>query len=172
MWSVYLRANPSTRAKIVVTEEEAKSIDTLRRLGADEREYRDTEKELLKRFKTTPSQGDIVWAILSERLLSAMKQGNWQEMKMLYWQQARLLYELGSEFLIVLQEAAKCELRDYQLAGLKKVEVLTAGEQSCDKCSALNGKVFTIEQALEVMPIPVGDCGKGWCRCLYAPVVD
>ncbi|MHC3130322.1 MAG: hypothetical protein IBV52_09640 [Candidatus Bathyarchaeota archaeon] len=170
---IYVRTRPSDRQRILVTDEEAKSLDALERLGVSQKEYQNTEKELSKKFKTAPSQGDIVWAILNERLLSAMKKNDWQQMKMLYWEQARLLYEQGKEFLRLQQEAARCELRNYQSSGVvKKVEILTAGDQSCEKCNALNSKVFTIKQALEIMPIPVEDCEKGWCRCLYLPVVD
>ena len=170
---IYVRNHPSNQQSILVTEQDAKSIDALRHVGVDEREYRNTEKGLYKKIKIAPSQGDIVWAILNERLLSAMKKNDWQEMKMLYWQQGRLLYEEGKEFFRLLQEAARCELRGYQSSGIvKKVEILTAGDQSCDKCNALNGIVFTIEKALEIMPIPVKDCENGWCRCCYSPIVD
>lgn len=170
---IYVRTRPSDRQPILVTEEEAKSLDALKNLNVSQKEYQNTEKELSKKYKTAPSQGDIVWAILNQRLLSAMKKNDWQEMKMLYWQQARLLYEQGKEFFRLLQEASRCELRNYQSSGVcKKVEILTAGDQSCDKCNALNGKVFTIKNALETMPIPVKDCEKRWCRCCYVAVID
>ena len=68
---------------------------------------------------------------------------------------------------------------DYRQAGLKKVEVLTANQASCDACNKQNRKILTIDEALETMPIPVKECstevfvdGKGFCRCLYVACVD
>lgn len=169
---IYVRTDPFSKQKILLNRDDAFSLDTLKHLDVSQKEYKDTEKELSKKFKVSPSQGDVVWAILNERLLSAMKKSDWQQMKMLYWEQARLLYEQGKEFFRLLQEAARCELRNYQSSGVvKKVEILTAGNQSCEKCNVLSGKVFTINEALEIMPIPVKDCGNdGWCRCCYIPL--
>jgi hypothetical protein len=64
----------------------------------------------------------------------------------------------------------------------KKVEILTAKKESCPHCRKLHGKVYSIEQALKEMPIPVKSCTKfcgqenahpdiGWCRCLWEPVL-
>jgi hypothetical protein len=170
---IYVRTRPSDNQRILVTEEDAKSLDALKNLGVSQKEYQDIEKQLSQKFRTAPSQGDIVWTILNERLISAMKKNDWQQMGMLYWSQARLLYELGKEFFRPGQEAARCVLRNYQSMGVRKVEILTAGDSyCCEKCRALKGKVFTVKKALETMPIPVMDCEKGWCRCLYVSAVD
>lgn len=68
------------------------------------------------------------------------------------------------------------ELMELKRTGCYQTEIL-GGE--CLECAALNGKIFTIEKALEKMPIPHEKCthelkkGKiGWCRCEYLPVVD
>jgi DNA-directed RNA polymerase subunit RPC12/RpoP len=170
---IYVRTRPSDNQRILVTEEDAKSLDALKNLGVSQKEYQDIEKQLSQKFRTAPSQGDIVWTILNERLISAMKKNDWQQMGMLYWSQARLLYELGKEFFRPGQEAARCVLRNYQSMGVRKVEILTAGDSyCCEKCRALKGKVFTVKKALETMPIPVMDCEKGLCRCIYLSVVD
>ena len=52
------------------------------------------------------------------------------------------------------------------------------GINSCEACRKLDGKVFTIEKALEEMPIPVIECttnmydkNRGFCRCCYIVVI-
>lgn len=92
--------------------------------------------------------------------------------KMEYWDRAYKLYKEGKEFHKDLGEAARCDLRRYQSEGVKIVEILAAGDSSCDKCKSLNGKQIAIKEALKTMPIPVKDCGRGFCRCCYTPVVD
>ena len=63
----------------------------------------------------------------------------------------------------------------------KKVQILA--KESCDNCSKHNGEIFTIDEALEKMPIPNRDCTNwkedfekihkhGWCRCGWLPVIE
>ena len=74
----------------------------------------------------------------------------------------------------------KCELLQYQQQGIKKVRISTTGDRACENCKLLEGKVFSIEEALEKMPLPVKNClhklnpdaPAGWCRCLYEPVLE
>lgn len=57
------------------------------------------------------------------------------------------------------------------------IEIFTEGD-SCDKCRALRGKVWTIAEALAENPLPCRDCantnenGFGWCRCQYEQRFD
>jgi hypothetical protein len=72
------------------------------------------------------------------------------------------------------------ELYDFQQqekqSGIKmKVAIIAApggNNPSCDKCLEQNGKKFTIDEALEKMPIPVEACGNGFCRCVYGSVIE
>lgn len=73
-----------------------------------------------------------------------------------------------------LQKSRKGSLLGYKSMGVKTVRILSAGNSSCSKCSELNGKIFTIDEALEQMPIPVRNCDNvyGYCRCLYFPIKE
>jgi len=165
---VYVRTDPFKRVKILVKQSDALSIDVLATLGFTEKGYRTTEEELTRNFKgVTPSISDVVWSIITKNQLAAAKKGDWQQLKMLYWSQAKLLHDLGKDCFRLLQETAKCELHAYEAMGAKKVEILTPPKTTCSKCQSLNGKVFTIKEALEVMPIPVKDCEIGLCQCIY-----
>lgn len=57
---------------------------------------------------------------------------------------------------------------------VKRVEISTANdERTCLECSELNGKIFTIKEALDQMPIP-DKCSNSedGCRCTYLPVIE
>ncbi len=186
---IYVRRRPSDRKRILVTEEDAKRIEEewkriheeqeykqlLEHFSVSQKEYQNREKDLLKKFKTVPSQRDVFWAILNDRLLEAMKGKSWGKISELYREQAHFLIDEGKDPFRSLQESMRCQLRDYHSSGVvKKVQVYSAGNSSCDKCKELRGKILTVEQALETMPIPVDNCANsyGYCRCVYLPIVD
>ena len=51
------------------------------------------------------------------------------------------------------------------------MKVLTAGDgRVCDYCRALEGKTFTITEALDRMPLPGPNCDDGACRYVLAVV--
>jgi hypothetical protein len=60
------------------------------------------------------------------------------------------------------------ELVRYQRDGLSKVEILA--DCCTDSCAENNGKVFTVSEALEKMPLPCGAGAK--CTSCYTPVVE
>ena len=74
------------------------------------------------------------------------------------------------------------EKADMGLLGLKRarLEVITAREASCPECRALEGLLFTFDEAQSVMPLPVAGCtnekiegrARGWCRCEYGLSFD
>jgi hypothetical protein len=168
---IYVRTDSFNKQKIrYLKHEDALSVDVIKTLPISEKEYYKTEKELVKKFGKAPTLGDVVWGILNNHLVTAMQRKDWQNMRMLYWQQARLLFESGQDFFSLLQESAKCELRRYQATNVHKVEILTTG--ACSKCQSLQGKIFTVKEALETMPIPVKDCENVFCRCTYLPVIE
>ncbi len=127
------------------------------------------------------NEDDLVWSISNQLLDGAMKNSDWQKMKMIYWAQAMFLHESKKSCFRVLQEASKCELRNFQKSGvIEKVEIVTCKEKSCHYCQEQNGKIFTIKEALEKMPIPHQNCTyklesdapDGWCRCCYIANFD
>lgn len=64
----------------------------------------------------------------------------------------------------------KAELLDLKQQGLyKRVRVISSKDnRTCQECANLNGKVFTIDEALEKMPLPnLCTSEEGWCRCTY-----
>lgn len=74
-----------------------------------------------------------------------------------------------------LEDSARDTLINYKESGvISYVEILAAGENSCNTCRAMNGKKFLLEAAIKNPPLPVKNCTGvfGYCRCCYVPVVD
>jgi hypothetical protein len=68
----------------------------------------------------------------------------------------------------------KKSLIEYKKSGVVKyVEIISAGETSCQACKRLNGKRFRLKDELHNPTLPVKNCtgGYGYCRCCYVPVV-
>lgn len=117
---------------------------------------------------------------INEKILQLTKKRAYQELSSLYLQMALTLHEDGHDPMPLLTQSKKFELLEYKKDSdfIKKVKILTAGDQSCKHCKALNNKEFTIEEALNLMPLPCKACttwkedtGYGWCRCGYSPIV-
>ena len=99
---------------------------------------------------------------------------------MIYYNHALFLNEEGKDCFKILQQANKMNLLRYKQSeiDIEKVEIIS-GEDPCSFCQQLNGKIYSIEEALKLMPIPCKDCSfilnddkRGFCRCTYAPMLD
>ncbi len=117
---------------------------------------------------------DIMWGLLNKKLNKHMLESDCSGMKLIYLDMANFLRVEGRSFLHILKALQKCNLMTYKEAGLKNVRILTARDNLCKTCSQLEGKVLTIDKALETMPLPprecefsISGCRKGWCRCCY-----
>jgi len=105
-----------------------------------------------------------------------------------YYILSRLYYELAfiankekKEFFHLLQKSMEMTLKDIQKDRvIEKVGIIAAGyDDLCEECSKLDGKIFSIKEALKQMPIPNRNCttsidgGKrGFCRCVYVAHID
>jgi hypothetical protein len=72
----------------------------------------------------------------------------------------------------------KKELEGWRDAGIEKVQVLSErSEETCEVCWEADGNVYTIEEALQEMPLPHEECScdpaalreDGKCNCTYMP---
>ena len=186
-----MRTLPSTRSKILVTEVESKKIDlewekvnfmnkwlsNLEQYGITKNDFVIRKDKLSKKFAQEASDRDVIWSIFNE-LLTKIR--DLHSLKMIYYEMALFLNEEGKDCFTVLQQSAKMELMKFKQEGFfKKVRILTAGEDSCEACQRLKDTVFTIEEALEKMPIPCKECThklydekRGFCRCCYVAEID
>lgn len=98
-----------------------------------------------------------------------------------FYSEALNAYEEGGDYISILKKHHKSELHRYkETEVVSKVEILSAGLNiSCDACNELDGRQFTIKEALETMPLPNLKCTYSWsslepgfCRCTYVPIVE
>ena len=144
-------------------------------LTAEEAEHRAAKGARLARERRNEE-----WKQLSEQVRLAMQAGDLQSLQAAYQQQARILFVEGRPHRHVAQEATRAQLMSLLELGVAGVEVMTADdERVCAHCQSLDGKVFTIQKALEAMPIPGPNCTDGneqnphggRCRCVYFAVL-
>lgn len=137
-----------------------------------EQKVSETTKRLSEWFGQEASFPDVVWGIANEYLSKTSK----SQMESLYFPMALFLHGTGRNPNDILRILNELQLKRYKKEGfIKNVEILSAGEQSCEQCQKLAGTKINIAQALKEMPLPCRECthdiesnGKyGWCRCVY-----
>ena len=140
----------------------------------------EAERRAAKEAQLARERRNEEWRRLSELVRVAMQAGDLQSLQSAYQQQANILFVEGRPHLHVAQEAIRAQLMNLLELGIAGVEVMTSDdERVCAHCQSLDGKVFTIQEALEAMPIPGPNCTDGneqnphggRCRCGYIAVI-
>ena len=158
---IHVRTEREERKKYLLTAEEA-------------------ELRAAKDARLARERGNEEWKQLSEKARVAMQAGDLQSLQATYQQQTRILFVEGRPHRHVAQEATRAQLMSLLELGVGGVEVMTVDdERVCAHCQSLDGKVFTIQKALEAMPIPgpnCTDCNEqnphgGRCRCVYIALI-
>lgn len=162
---IYVRTDPFKKVKILVNYADALSTDIIANMEIKEKEYRVAEKELTQKFKTSPSRSDILWSIIAKLQMEAMKKEQWQQLNSLYFTQAEFLHKQGKGYSHILKIAMKCQLEHMKSMDITKMEILAS---LCNKCASINGRKMSVEEALEVIPLPPEDCENIACF-MYLP---
>ena len=158
---IHVRTDREERKKYLLTGEEAE-----RRAANDARLDRERRNE--------------EWKRLSEQVRVAMQSGDLRSLQAAYQQQAGILFVEGRPHRHVAQQANRAQLMSLLDLSVAGVEVMTSeDERVCAHCQLLNGRVFTIEEALKAMPIPGPNCTDGneqnphggRCRCVFVAVI-
>ena len=142
--------------------------------------YETNKKELTKRWGFEPKEGDLLWGTAQRLLMDAMKKGDWGSMFSIYFGQALYIHNSGKNSQKYQQIIYDLELQNKKDGLINKVQISSVKGQSCSACNKLDGKVFTVEEALKMHPLPNKKCSfkfnsnapTGWCRCAYLPVVN
>jgi len=187
---IYKRTHPIDNVQILVNEHGKNTIEQVyheiamnrRYIGiasnyCSEKEIEQQRNILKTRFGSEPSARDIAWGALNNRLL---RESDLHMHKMITFALAQIAYENGEPFIHLLKQVSKYELLRYKQqfidSGLDSVKI--AGG-CCPACDADNGRVYTIKEALEIMPIPHSNCSysynnlrPGWCTCRWVASFD
>jgi len=183
---IYKRTHPKDQVPVLANEagrisigqkyaEMSRDNDLLRiaREYCTEEEIERQRRQLGSRFGQEPTSRDVAWGAINQTML---RQKDLHIIKMLHFSLARVAYQSGEPFMYLLKEVHKYQLYRHKKDGVKLVEILSC---ECDMCKIDNGKVFTITEALERMPIPHSDCAysygdfrPGWCKCCWVAKLD
>ena len=107
------------------------------------------------------------WSELSHELQQAAKRNDWQRMESIYREQASILRKERRDAFQPLKEAMRCSLMQAKSQGVKRATISTSrDDRTCPICSKLEGQSFSIDEALEKMPLPA-KCEEDYCRCAY-----
>ena len=189
---IFVKTLPTSREKVLVTESQAEEIEkqwsalyerkkwleTFSSHGLSEADYEKEKSRLSAELGREAKDREVAWALFSKLLRSTT---NLHSLKMINYEMALFVEEESGDFRPFLEKAAEMELLNYRQSGVvKKVQILSAGiGNSCEACRKQDGKVFTIEEALRLMPIPYKDCARtllgereGFCRCAYTAVLE
>ena len=182
---IFVKSTPVNREKRLMTAALAQEAESLwERYNARQAAvsilfpFGMTETDIEKQMREgAVSDRDAVRLILVK---IAADTNNLHMRKMAYGRLAAFSEEEGQPFQELLMSSVKCELLQYRNMGVKRVEILTAGHRNaCAACEVNKGKVFPIDEAIRLMPLPNSSCSRsiagkvgGFCRCGYIPVVD
>ena len=157
----------------LLTEDDAKIIDWLDRLNGfniDRRAFDKHRDALTKQFGFQAPVNDTLWRIFT--LLKRESRGH-QDLKWVSLHMAEILREEGKDPTPHLADALREELLDYKESGVLFVQVSTCNDRHvCRSCEALTEQIFSIDDALKMMPIPHACVSTTKCRCGYVPVVN
>lgn len=179
---IFIKSTPQDRRKQLVTESEAQKIEaqwaayherqeSLRFLQPFGFTERDIENEIGD-GESSKSDSQAVFSLLERVTCSS---ADLHEQKMAFYEMALIAEKQGKPYRPFLAEAARRELLRYKQHNVKGVEILTAGPgNACPQCEAQAHKIFDIDDALHLMPIPCAACTRtlvgsipGFCRCSY-----
>ena len=158
----------------LITEEEAQISEWLGYLDQFDitrSKFDQERKKLSERFKTKASVHDTVWSILNKWVGSHPAQ---RSVEFAYREMARLLSQEGKDCNHLIESALTAQLQFYKIRKVKNVIVQNYGGRgdnidTCPQCAELHGKKFTIDEALNKMPIPRNCTSDFECRCYYEP---
>ena len=109
-----------------------------------------------------------------------MEEGDFDTLSSTYFEMALQLDREGKAFHKLLREGQRMKLLAIQQLereepGLVSGVSISSGG-GCEACERLDGRQFSLEDAIRLQPLPCPDCtftlksGRpGWCRCLCLP---
>lgn len=189
---IIVRTHPVSKAKFLLTEEGAAEFDDAKRtlaarnkvirglpvLGVGDGAYDREEQRLAEKFGKSPSPGDVYWSMANKAVqrLGRDPENNAHQIQQIYWQMG--LHRLGegaakADVQMSQRESHRWQLtnrlfqfQEASLASRYKAEIRT--DTCCTSCGALEGTLYDIEEAIEVLPLPQPECEEDWCTCWWS----
>jgi hypothetical protein len=182
-----VRVDPDNRAKVLVDENK---IVQFKSYCDKIYLYRKHERILLQQYEFPAKQYDAlrnkngkykldnIWAGFNWLLDKFMKKGDLQELKLIYYQMAIMLHDEEKDPTECLKASSKMSLQEMKNNGVVDTVTVLANSDSCESCRALVDKKYSLQEALDILPVPNSSCthdlkqGNGFCRCILVPVFN
>ena len=172
--TIYVTTNSITKVKFLITEDEYKKEKYLKKisiLGISNTDFYELKEKLSKSYGFEAKNMDVIWALLNKKIGAT---NDLHSLKMIYFTLAQILLDEGKDFNTVLREKNRCDLLKFK-QGKYYTKVKIMAGVGCDSCKIHHGEVYTIDEALKLLPLPNLECTNhvnpelpGWCRCYYA----
>jgi hypothetical protein len=107
-----------------------------------------------------------------------MADGDFEKMSFAYFRMALQRNRKGADFFPQLRQAKRVSLLAIQKSA-RELQGMISGVSigcggGCEACDRLDGRRFSLEDAIRLAPVPCKDCTftlkssrPRWCRCLY-----
>ncbi len=181
---IYVRQSRYSKDKILTTGDKVDMISggwkdgsfvksilrTLRSNGVKESDFYNQKKSMIGLDGKEPNDIEVLRVILNDLQKKNIN---------VYFQMAMLLNMEKKDTYGVLSYAKKLELTNLKNSGIvKKVKISIGAKpgepEPCEICKKQIGRVYTIDEALQKMPLPCKNCNfklydesRGFCRCIY-----
>lgn len=151
--------------------------DTFEADGLNEADFKRVAATLATTLNRTPEMFDVTMRLFDE-LANRAPVRAFRPTSLVYFDQAMYVAHNDLDpfaYLRKAQHAALLELKSRAVC--KSVEINAA--VGCRACRKQNGKIFLIDDAIRIMPLPCVTCTTkvmsdsfSWCRCDYSPVLE
>jgi len=184
----YSRRTPTSKKRMIVTKEKA---DEIEKIWNEEHKINDVVSELswlggLSKKENEKIKHELKGKIRNKRefnnaVLSLFNKliknlSDLHKKKMAYYSLAIYFDKEGKNPFKMLQKSSRFELLFYKQQGIKNVKISSI--KGCLNCAKLDGKIFSIEDAIEKLPIPNKNCefylfneNYPFCRCRFHPKI-
>lgn len=145
----------------------------LDKIGFTYAEFQNRKKAFQKKSETKPHYIDIIMSLFNEKTLRIR---DFDVLQSKYYDMALILNEENKPCHHLLRLSNKMKLMSLRKQGYEKVRILSGG--GCEDCKKLDGKTYTIEEALKSNSLPNKNCThklynekESFCKCMYEPVI-
>lgn len=172
---------PSDKQKVTATEEECQAFQFYVNLanlyskeGGFKKDFGIEKERLKKQFGKDPSEQDVLWGLANHLVIEKAKKEDFGGLSGLYLNMALYLHQIGKPCFALKQQSEKMVLMSYK-GVYGKVQIMA--NSCCGICKKEEGKIFSLDEALKKLPIPVKNCTNkinekapdGWCVCACLP---
>jgi len=126
-----------------------------------------TEQEIFNLRQQRNNIDETLWHICNKCLLENQETSNYENLISIYLFMERLSISMGQNANSLIKRRLHFELLQKKKDGMP-LAIIISGYDSCKACRELDGKEYSIDEALKIQPLPPGNCTCLRCTCSYS----